>query len=247
MGRTTALSAVTDVLTTVTELLWPQACLGCQAAAGPLCRACAAALPAPECRRHLATVAGGLPVWSAGPYAGLLRTLVVAYKEHQRRGLRGDLAAVLAAAIRACLSEGPAAGGGAPAHVVAVPTSPSAIRRRGGDPIADLVRAACREPAPAERLTGALVLCGAVRAHRARPDQVGTSAAQRRRNLAGALRADPASIERAGCRGRPHVVVDDVVTSGASAAAVAAILAGARAPLSGVACLADAPLSRRLR
>ncbi len=65
------------------------------------------------------------------------------------------------------------------------------------------------------RLAGVPVDCFALRRVRRTTSQVGLSAEQRRRNVAGAFRVDRSAIGRV--RGKPVVVVDDVITTGATA------------------------------
>jgi ComF family protein len=68
------------------------------------------------------------------------------------------------------------------------------------------------------RRTGLRVDAGLARRIRATPQQVGLSAAARARNVAGAFAAHPDALART--RGRPVVIVDDVVTTGSTVKAV---------------------------
>ena len=88
------------------------------------------------------------------------------------------------------------------------------IRRRGFDHAELLARSVAR------RL--GLAATPLLQRTSARPDQTRLGAAERRVNLAGAFRARP--------WGHPVVVVDDLVTTGATAAACAAALAEGGAP-----------------
>jgi ComF family protein len=83
-------------------------------------------------------------------------------------------------------------------------------------------------------------LAGAVRRVRATRPQVGLHPEERRSNLEGAFRA---SVE---VRGRRVAVVDDVLTTGATAGAVAAALREAGAHSVDVWCIARAPAPERL-
>ena len=83
------------------------------------------------------------PVTSRGPYAGVLRQLVSAYKDDGRR----DLRPVLARPARP--SRSIVAASGRPVVVVPMPSSRAAVRRRGDDPVGDLVAAGRRPGARA--------------------------------------------------------------------------------------------------
>ena len=103
---------------------------------------------------------------------------------------------------------------------VPVPSSPAALRARGRDHVRELARRAADElraaGLAAPRSHAVLVRRGRVR------DSAGLAAHERRANLAGSFAV----------RGRPPsgllVVVDDVVTSGATLTEAAAALAAAR-------------------
>ncbi|MDA0567274.1 ComF family protein, partial [Streptomonospora sp. S1-112] len=128
--------------------------------------------------------------------------------------------------------------------LVPVPARPGALRRRGYDPVALLLRAAARAPvARAHRVAPLL-------AHRRRvADQVGLDSRGRRANLTGALavRAGPSAAPgRAGARAHPGdlrgavvVVVDDVLTTGATLAEASRALRAAGARVVGGAVLSE--------
>ena len=77
------------------------------------------------------------------------------------------------------------------------------------------------------RLTGLPVDCFVLKRVRRTSSQVGLSADQRRRNVAGAFRVDPARAHF--LKGRKVVLVDDVITTGATAEACTRVLRRARA------------------
>jgi predicted amidophosphoribosyltransferase len=111
--------------------------------------------------------------------------------------------------------------------LVPVPSAPATVRARGHDHALRLAQAAGR----AARLPVAPVL-----QHR-RPvsDQAGLGAAARAANLAGAFGAV------GGLTGRPVIVVDDVVTTGATLLEAARALATAGARVHGLAVVAATP------
>lgn len=176
----------------------------------------------PSCRAALdpaVTVRGidALAVHSALVFDGVVARVVRVYKEDGRTALAAALAPALQAAVSAA---GPAA------VVVPVPASRSAMRRRGYRP----VELACRRAGLApERL-----LCAA----RTTADQRGLPREARAANVALSMRA------RAATAGLRVVVVDDVVTTGATLTEAARALRLAGAVVVGAATIAATP-SRR--
>lgn len=210
------------------DLLLGSSCHGCGLAAWTLCHSCRrdlAALPARPARPE--PCPAGFPrTWTAGSYDTLARALVSAHKERSALGLTRVLGERLALAVLALLDEAgepdqPAAAGG-PVLLVPVPSARRAVRARGFDAGLALARAA------AARLPDARA--GPLLASTRRvADQSGLGAAERQANLAGAFRLRTASPwsglwSRPGSGARRDrasgavtvVVVDDVVTSGAS-------------------------------
>lgn len=130
----------------------------------------------------------GVEVVSALEFDGVAARVIRAMKSDGRTGLARALAPALAAALAAA----PAG-----ATVTTIPASRAADRRRGYRPVDLLVRRA-----------GALAV-PLLRTRRASADQRGLSRAARRANVAGLF------VARAPLRGCV-VVVDDVVTTGAT-------------------------------
>ena len=106
------------------------------------------------------------------------------------------------------------------AWLVPVPSHPRRRARRGPDPSARLARAA------ANASTGHHVAT-ALRRRRADPPQSTRAAGERTRNVADAFALEPQWAGR--LRGRALVLVDDVLTTGATARAAARPLAAAGA------------------
>ncbi len=220
-------AAVRHALAAALELVLPSSCAACHAvAAGPLCGPCRAGLrsasrgvgpPGPR-----TPSAGMPPCWAGARFEGALRLAVTAYKDEGRRDLRDDLARLLATALTAAAAE-PALRRrlalGEEVLVVPVPTAGASRRRRGDDPVAALARAAT---APGMVVVPAL-------AHTRRvADQAHLDRRSRARNLAGSMAVGTAW--RGVVQGATCVVVDDVVTTGATLAEAARALrdAGAR-------------------
>jgi ComF family protein len=88
------------------------------------------------------------------------------------------------------------------------------------------------------RLAGIPVDCFVLKRVRRTSSQVGLSAEQRRRNVAGAFRVDPARAHR--LKAKKIVLVDDVITTGATAEACARALRRAKAARIDVLALARA-------
>jgi predicted amidophosphoribosyltransferase len=154
---------------------------------------------------------------AAGAYAGPVRPAVIAFKERGRAELAVPLGAALALSVAAVVSAVP--GPPRPVALVPVPSSRAALRSRGRDHVRELTGRAVAElraagvPASEARLLR--------RRGRAR-DSAGLSAAERRANLAGTFERAPG---RSGYpRGAVLVLVDDVVTTGATLTAAAAVL-----------------------
>ncbi len=218
-------------LTGLLDVLLPAPCAGCGADRGQLC---------PDCRHVLATAPSApstaLP-WAhaAAPYEGPVRRLLLAHKERGALRLAAPLGEALARAVRSAL--GPHAGA-APLLLVPVPSARAAVRARGHDPTLRLAGAA----AAALRRGGVDARTAPLLRH-ARPvaDQAGLSAAERHRNLDGALVVrPPGPFRRSAAAGHRPVLVDDLVTTGASLVEAARALSAAGLPTRAAATVATA-------
>lgn len=229
------------------ELALGSSCAGCRRPGRALCRRCDRCLPTRASVAWPTPCPPGLvrPA-AAGEYAGTLRALVLAHKEEGRLALAGPLGRVLALAVADAWLGAvpgramPSGAGSRPASrllLVPVPSHPAVVRARGHDPVLRMSRAA------AARLRDAGVDTRVARLLRVaeRPeDQAGLDARARFRNLsgrfaartwpAGAARADP-SLE--------VVLVDDVLTTGATMREAQRALEAAGVPPVGAAAVAS--------
>ncbi len=230
-------AALRGVAAALLELVYPPRCAACAGAvaAEPFCAVCREAVdPVPEgCRRC------GLPgpdplcggcradppafdaVRAGGLFGGPLADAIHAFKYGGRPALARPLGAWLAGA--APLPQG--------ALVVSVPLARGRRIARGYDQAALLADGLARAAGAGDRR-----LRGALLRTRETPPQVGRTRAERSLNVAGAFRAArPEEIA-----GRDVVLVDDVVTTGATADAAARALKDAGAQTVVVVALARA-------
>jgi len=194
------------------------------AALAPRCAACGRALDAPldgpVCGWCWEEAAG-----ASGRYDGALRQIIHAFKYEGRRSLARPLGRLLRELGAGVLDEA--------AAVVPVPLYPWRRLQRGFNQAAELARHLDRPVSHA-----------LWRVRRTRP-QAGLSASERRRNVRGAFRLSPLvsrRVRRALIEDRVIVLVDDVMTTGATLQACAEVLREAGAREVRMLTLARAPL-----
>lgn len=217
-------------------LVLPVSCAGCGEADVALCERCLLALAPDPQWRTLDAPGGPVTVWSALAFDGVAARVLRALKEEGRTGLAWALGPALAVALAH-------AGAGGDVLLVPMPTSRAAYRRRGFRVPDLLLRRAGHRP---RRL---------LRQARRTDDQRGLDREARRRNVAHSLVArvpwqapgasrDASSERRDGSEQavRPRVVVvDDVVTTGASLAEAVRALRAAGAEVVAAVTLAATP------
>ncbi|GAB09966.1 hypothetical protein GOARA_050_00280 [Gordonia araii NBRC 100433] len=233
MGEAARRFAPGSLARALVDLVLPLTCGGCGAPGVPWCGRCDRRISdAP--RLVTPRVGVGVPVWALGAYRDPLRSAVIRLKERGRRDLVEPLGAAHARAVvtLARWGEIPDA-----EHLVLVPapTRAAAARRRGGDPVEAICRAAAAHLGRSVQVAPALRTAAWVR------DSAGLSAGARSANLRGAIRMRPrASAALAVPRRSAVVLVDDVVTTGATAAESIRVLAAHDIDVDAVVVLAAA-------
>lgn len=180
--------------------LSPPLCWSCQAFAGrgrPLCERCRGRL------RFLAPAPAGAPVWAAVEYEGPARAMVGALKFRGALGLADPMAALIAACAPVERLRG---------ELVPVPLHPARRRKRGFNQAERLAHALGRR-------TGIPVRDCLLRS--------GSNLRQVGRDRAARLAGPAGSVTSRGPVPRSAVLVDDVMTTGATLTACAAALRAA--------------------
>ncbi len=237
------------------RLVVPVVCAGCGVPDELCCPRCAALLDGAP--RRVETAAPRLdrldgvpplPVWALVDYTGAVRHLVVAWKDRGRldldRLLAGRLrraAATVASSVGSVAASsgtvtGRVPGRPPPVLVVPAPSTAAARRVRGREPVRVLAQAVARGLTDAG--VPAVVAPVLRRRGRAR-DQVGLGSRARGRNLAASVAVRSRALERTP-RG-VCLLVDDVLTTGATVAAAERALDAAGAEVVGALVVAATP------
>ncbi len=209
------LSLARDLARDLADLVAPPVCAACGAAFPPSPPLCAL------CRGHLAPPDDPPPgVAVSFDHGGPLARAIHRAKYGRDPGVAASLGALLAETWRA---------GAAVDVIVPVPLHPARLASRGFNQSVELSRAL------AKRLGAGMLYDGARRV-RDTPSQVGRDREARRLNVEGAFAVS------AGVRGARVLLIDDVVTTGATLGALRAACLDAGAESVGAAALARAPL-----
>jgi predicted amidophosphoribosyltransferase len=214
------------------DLLLGGACVACTNPGQLLCQGCrgelpitAQALPEPSAFEQ------PIPIFYGGPYLGVLRHSIIAFKDKRAYSLGPTLAHVLSLSINAALGHQSQV---TRCGLVPLPSSPRAVRRRGLDHMKVMVQAAA-----AEVSVGA-VLAPLLRVRSPREDQALLGAAERRVNAVGRLWCPTAVLKRwlRDVGELPLILCDDVITTGSSIAEAHRALINVGLDVRGVATVA---------
>ncbi len=230
------------LLASLADLVLPASCAACGVNGKKLtyevCSRCVSAIEALRARpaRPTPAPAGLPPVHALGEYEGELRELILEYKDRGRHRLARPLGALLAQVVVAAVP------GREPLLMLYVPDTPSAARQRHGDHMRRLAVAAAR------RLTllGREALVGEALLARPKVDSAELNMAGRAEAAREAFALNRSGVKLARWRSthRAVVLLDDIVTTGATLAAAAELLA--EAELEVLTCAVLAATRRRL-
>ena len=199
----------------------PVVCSGCGAPDRSICPVCRGILRGSvPTRRMLEAEGGAVDVWSAHPYEGIASQVILAYKNAGRTDAASELADSLKRALEAALACIDLRDG-RKIRVAAIPTSRRALRARGYDPNAALLRrlgVRTRSPLTLVRQTD---------------DQTGLGRDDRWFNTAGSM-----GLARS-VKGDRFLVIDDVFTTGATLTEAIRVLRDAGAEVVGAATIAN--------
>jgi len=185
-----------DAIRDAWAVLMPVNCAGCERPDRALCRECSQCLVAAT---SVHSTPQQVPVYAAFRYEGRARQVLLAFKNHHRTTLARPLAAALVPALRRAVEQSHECTGSAlPILIVGVPSSRKAFRTRGYHPVSLVLRAAAVRHARGLRITQKIY------------SQKSLSAEQRVMNVRGAF---VATRSFAGIR---VIIVDDVLTTGAT-------------------------------
>lgn len=232
-----ALSWCRELSLDLLALLWPTACVGCGLPDRELCNQCVAEIlnvPRVEPEQFGVGACARSQFYVAGSYSGPVRAALVAYKHQGFFGLARPLGRRMGVVLReACVAS--AREDRAPPLLVTIPSRPARVRARGYRHLDEIVRVAVRQ----ERLP--LELVAALKVLPGRTGQVGLDAASRETNARRIALRDRTWM-RAGkvarkLRSRDVILIDDIVTTGATIRAASEVLERAGAQVIAIVAL----------
>lgn len=222
-----------DFTSSILDLVLGRSCAGCQEPGVLLCATCADSLqPRVRLRRDLdaSDVMQGLriPVVCALDYRGVARQVLYRYKDHRIRQLAQFLSPALATSITFAAERAEVAV--EQSLLIPMPTRRSSLQRRGFDATANVVRAAAKD-------------AGVGGVHSLLKDIRGSGASKR----GGAWEREQRAIDAFRLRREhalprmPAILVDDIVTTGATTKEAAETLLLAGVQVVAVATIAGTP------
>lgn len=225
--------------TALADLVIPTGCAGCGAVGGTrrhgVCPGCVAAIGrlTPHGVRPTPAPPGLPPCAALGEYGGELRELILSYKDRGRHGLAAPMGALLAGVVLEAVT--------VPVVLVPVPDTATAARARHGDHMARLARRTVRV------LRAGGHPAAMLQPLRARPKRDSAHLSSVDRAVAAedafALRPNRIGALVRASAGARVVILDDVITTGATLAAVARLLSAVGVVPS--ACVTLAATARR--
>ena len=214
-------SALRSALLDALAVVAPVTCAGCGAPDRAVCPACRAAIPSAPVVRALAlpavpaprgrVPARVVPVGCGSAYASPWPALLSGLKEDGRTDAARAMAPTLIGAVRAALAVAERGADPAPARpldAIPVPSPAASLRRRGYAPVEVLLARAGIVPLRAAGVPG--LRRHPLRFTRRPADQAGLGVAARAANVDGCL------VARIDLTGRRILVIDDVLTTGAT-------------------------------
>ncbi|MDP2289153.1 MAG: ComF family protein [Actinomycetota bacterium] len=215
------LAEVRELSQDLADVSLSRVCVGCGRECAVLCDRCQARLPMTAAKRDHDPL-----IWYAGEHEGLVRDLVLAHKERGVRAVTHILGRLLA------ISTWHAVDGwfASPITLVPVPPHRSSIRSRGRDSLGEIVQSSARVLRARGR---SIAVAPVLQWRRENERHAGLSASARwELNNAFLVRSRTALPRMA-------VVVDDVVTTGATVAEAVRVLRAAGVDVQAVACVAS--------
>lgn len=213
------------LLDDLADLVLARRCLACGLLGRPLCEACLVGIRSTDVVRRTLKVAPPVAVASAAEYSGTVRQAIIEYKEHGVVSLAGPLSCLLADAVAAMLVRQR----GQRCTIVGVPSHRRS--ERGFDALGLVARKAARR---LRERGHDVAVDEALTATRAYMPLKTLGRRERARQVAGAFDAIPAATRIA----RTTIIVDDVLTTGATVSECARALRAAGRLVVGVATIA---------